>query len=74
MEAKTLLDAIADTAIDTLEQYKVLIGQSRFVEANECLGAVERLTSQAHHIEDHVDYNETNIAKAYNIGKEIREG
>jgi len=75
---KTILDVIADTAIDTLELYQLRIRENRFGEANECLGFVARLDSMARQIEDHdfpltFEDEQNYFDQAIKMGEEIRK-
>jgi hypothetical protein len=72
MGDRLLIDAVADMAIDTLEQYKILMFQSRFDEANQCLNLVDRLTSQTQHMEDHTQIMLGDTPALNQAAKELR--
>jgi hypothetical protein len=54
-EHLTTLDVLIDKSIVTLDLYEAHMAADRFTQANECLNMLQKLTYQAHSIEDHVN-------------------
>lgn len=68
----TIIDALADAAVETVDLYKQHMKNGRYTDANECLGAITGITTQVQRIEDNdisveslLNYNNTFGAKAY---------
>jgi hypothetical protein len=70
---QSILDKIADTAVELLEHAKDEVVAGRHEQARATFDAVSYLTSQAHSIEDHHAFNMQQQALAAEINKEARE-
>lgn len=61
VEGSSMIDALADSQVATLELYNTHMAAGRYSDARECLSAARTLTEDVIHLEDHVlDFKQDN--------------
>lgn len=76
----TIIDALADAAVETVELYKQHMQNGRYTDASECLGAITGITGQVQRIEDNdirvesqADLYQVNVGAAKSFVEDLND-